>query len=47
MIEAVFQDGQRALTVYGLDLYDKGQDLQIKGLQLPKTIQVHFSNQEQ
>lgn len=44
MIEAIFHDGINVITVMGLTQWDYGQQLKIKGLDLPPTIEVHFSN---
>lgn len=45
MIEAVFKGNQKETVAYGLWQYDYGQTLQIQGVQLPSTVQVHFALQ--
>ena len=45
MIEAVFKGNQKDTVAYGLWQYDYGQTLQIQGVQLPSTVQVHFALQ--
>lgn len=44
VITAVFQeDGSNTVTVYGLWQWDHGISLQIMGLSLPETVEVHFA----
>lgn len=42
MIKATFNAGKNKTTAKGLWKYNYGQELQIEGLQLPSTVQVHF-----
>lgn len=44
MIEAIFSEVIQTVTLTGLFQWDYGQKLQIKGLSLGETIEVHFSN---
>lgn len=43
---AVFEPGSTTANVYGLWQYDYGQTLRIQGLNLPSTVEIHFSLQE-
>lgn len=42
VIKATFNAGKNKTTAKGLWKYNYGQELQIEGLQLPSTVQVHF-----
>lgn len=45
MITAVFQDGYRYATAYGLWQYNYGEVLRIQGLELPAAVEIHFALQ--
>lgn len=46
IVTATFQPGYTTAKVLGLWQYDYGQILRIQGLELPDTIEIHFSLQE-
>lgn len=46
IVAATFQPGYTTAKVLGLWQYDYGQILRIQGLELPDTIEIHFSLQE-
>lgn len=43
VITATFPEGSNTVTVYGLWQWDHGISLQIMGLSLPETVEVHFA----
>ena len=44
MIDAIFSEVIQTVTLTGLFQWDYGQKMQIKGLTLGETMEVHFSN---
>ena len=45
MLEVIFKPGHKKTCVNGLTQWDKGQKLQISGIEnLPAVFQVHFAN---
>ena len=46
MIVANFNNNERSVYKFGLEQYDYGQILRIKGLSLPDAVEIHFSLQE-